>query len=195
MSEAQKLGRKVRLCPHIRDSEIISGEIEYNDCIRNIDSIVDSEKADCSWESDKKLINAAIKSNWTNGFNDINTSVEKIRLQYLLDYPVYRITGHSVIHGNGNSESEKEERRRKAVEEFLVPSIMKMISRVHSISADEILNFEDYGKSQPGISEPIELFCEWKKLVENRIEERCSKRQKILNNTCETDVENTTMNK
>ena len=113
---------------------------------------MDSEKAHCSWDSDKILIHAAIKSNWPNGFNDINASVEKIRLQYLLDYPVCRITGHSMWLGIGNSGSEKEERRREAVEIFLVPCIMKMISRVHSISADEIIpNFEDYGKSQPGI--------------------------------------------
>ena len=94
-----------------------------------------------------------------------------------------------------NSEFHKEKRKRKAVEKYLVPSIMKMIDRVHSISTDEIMSFEDYEKSQSGISDTIELYYGWKKLVENRIEERCSKRQKISNNTCASNAENTTTKK
>lgn len=58
---------------------------------------------------------------------------------------------------------------------------MTMISRVHSFSTNAIPNFEDYGKSQSVISDPIDLFCDWKKVVENCIEEESSKRQKISN--------------
>ena len=88
MSEAQKLGANVKLCPHMWDSSIMRGVLGDVECIRNIDSIVDCEKAHCSWDPDKKSIHVPIKSQWSNGFNDANASVEKIRLEYFFDYPV-----------------------------------------------------------------------------------------------------------
>ena len=73
---------------------------------------MDSEKAHCLRELDKILIHAAIKSLWSDGFNNdhINASVEKIRLQHLLDYPVRRITGHDGVKKYENSEYETKER-------------------------------------------------------------------------------------
>ena len=105
MSEAQRLGVKVILCLHIEDIKRKRGEIELDICYRNIKKIVNSKEAHCSWDPDKKSIHAAIKSQWPNGFEDINTSVEKIRLEYLLDYPFHEITWK---RGTLNSEFHKE---------------------------------------------------------------------------------------
>ena len=85
MHVAQKLNVKVKLSPHIKDSDVERVYL-YNDvCIKNINIAIDSEHAKCSWDPDKQAIHLAIQSESTNGFGTINASVEKIRLDYLLD--------------------------------------------------------------------------------------------------------------
>ena len=165
---AHKLGVKVRLCPHIDDADVVAGELEYDVCLQNIGTSVDSENAVCSYGPDKIAIHKAIKSLFSNGFVEINQIVEMIRLAYLLQYEVEKITGFRSLYNESderNSEAKKEERRREAVEKHLVPSIITMLTRVHSIPADEIPSFEQV-ESQSESTEPIEIYLEWKKLVE-----------------------------
>ena len=100
-----------------------------------------------------------------------------IRLAYLLEYPVDKITGYDSTYGNHiilNSDIMKYHRRRKAITKYLVPSIMTMLGRIHSITADEIPNFKDYDSSEPLCcfgKDPIESFIEWKDFVKKFIED------------------------
>ena len=154
------------------DGYVMRGELDQDVCIKNINKSIDSEKAHCSWDSDRNAIHAAIKSLSSNGFDELNKIVEMIRLAYLLEYPVRKITGYESVRDN--SESAKEERRRKAVEKYLVPSITTVLRRAHSIADDEIPAFENV-KTQSDSTEPIEVFLEWKKLVEFIIANKTSK--------------------
>ena len=160
---AHKLKVKVTLCPTMWDGYVQNGALYEDVCIENINESIDSENAHCSWDSDRNAIHKAIKSLSSNGFDELNKIVEMIRLTYLLEYPVQKITGHEDYEDN--SESNKEERRRKAVEEYLVPSITTMLRRVHSIADNEIPTFENV-KTQSYLTEPIEVFLKWRKLVE-----------------------------
>ena len=51
---------------------------------------------------------------------------------------------------------EIEYNKRRAVQDFLIPSITLMVDRVHSISADQLPNFRDFYDG----SDPIKAFCE-----------------------------------
>ena len=156
------------------DGYVVSGALDKDVCIKNINKSIDSENAHCSWDSDRNAIHAAIKSLSSNGFDKLNKIVEMIRLAYLLEYPVRKITGHNDIPWLSNLESDKEDRRRRAVEEYLVPSITSVFRRVHSIADNEIPSFENV-KTQSESTEPIEVFLEWKKLVEFIIANKTSK--------------------
>ena len=92
MHEAQRLGVKVTLCPYINDADVKYGKLDQDVCIKNIKTPVDSENAYCGQESDKKQIHAAI-CNSENGFKGINASVKRIRIEYLMNYPVNKIKG------------------------------------------------------------------------------------------------------
>ena len=135
----------------------------------NIGISVDSENAVCSWQPDKLAIHKAIKKSlFSNGFVKINQIVEMIRLAYLFEYEVEKITGFHMGYNESNRENSKfnkKQRRREAVENYLVPSITTMLTRVHSIPANEIPTFKQV-KSQSESTEPIEIYLEWKKLVE-----------------------------
>ena len=91
LAEAQRLNVNVRLCPHIHDADLYLGDLERDICIANIKKSVDSFNAFCSMDSDKENIHSAILSQSERGFEEINFSVERIRLDYLLDYPVHKI--------------------------------------------------------------------------------------------------------
>ena len=125
MHEAWRLKKKVTLCPYIRDYHAERGNLQEDACIKNIDTAVDSKNAYCGQPSDKEDIHTAIRKS-QNGFDGINASVERIRLEYLLNYPVNKITGKF----NRNSEAEQKERRKEAVQ-LLVSSIIKMTNRVY----------------------------------------------------------------
>ena len=83
---------KVLLCPHISDHDLFIGHLDKDECIRNItNNPIDSRNAYCSFNSDKQSIHKAILSKSPNAFDDMNVSVEMIRLWYLLFYPIYKI--------------------------------------------------------------------------------------------------------
>lgn len=73
---------------------------------------------------------------WQKG-QETDENVEYVRLWYLLGYSV--------------DESVDINKRRKAVEEYLVPSIETVIGRVYSILPSRVPHFDDfcYG-TQPG---------------------------------------------
>ena len=156
----------VKLSPHIYDQDVEQGFLHFDVCISNIRTRVDSKNANCSWGPDKLAIHNAIKLLSSNGFDIINRVVELIRLMYLLNYPVHLIKGSSY-----SSEIEKKERRKFAVENHLVPSIVTMLQRVYSIAPSEVPNFKT-DETQSELSEPIEVFLEWKKIIEALIEEK-----------------------
>ena len=147
------------------------------------DHSVDSENAICSCKDDKIAIHRAIKSLYLNGFVEINQIVEMIRLAYLLEYNVEKITGYDWEQYNesheNNSEAKKKERQREAVEDHLVPSITIMLDRVHSFAADEIPTFKEV-KAQSDSTEPIEIFLEWKKVVQFLIADKSPKHPDFL---------------
>ena len=91
-SLAQTLNVKVKFAPHIRDSDLETGYLESDVCIQNINTPVDSINAICRLEPDKEPIHADINSRFSNGFEEINAGVEKVRLEYLLENPVHKIT-------------------------------------------------------------------------------------------------------
>ena len=93
MNEAQQMKKDVKLCPYVYDTWVKSGYLHKDVCIANIETLVDSKSAFCSNDSDKNDIHKAILSQDENGFELINAAVERIRLQYLLEYPVDKITG------------------------------------------------------------------------------------------------------
>ena len=66
---------------------------------------------------------------------------------------------------------EIEYNKRRAVQDFLIPSITLMVDRVHSITADQLPNFPYLFD---GV-DPIEEFCKWRDEVKNLIEEQSSK--------------------
>ena len=127
-------------------------------------------------ESDKKSIHKAIKSQ-RGGFELIDESVERIRLEYLLQYPFEKIKGRSF-----DSEAEKKEQRREGVK-ILASSIVIMVERVHSLK-DEIPEFEEYLEQKLCCwsSEPINAFRKWKCNVENLIEEKNKRNDHFLTN-------------
>ena len=80
------------------------GLLDKDVCIKNIKTTVDSENAYCGQASDKEQIHAAIR-NSENGFKGINASVERIRLEYLMNYPVDKIKGkYSLNYESRNKE-------------------------------------------------------------------------------------------
>ena len=159
---AQKLKVKVMLSLHISDNFIEYGYLGYDVCIANINSAVDSEKAHCSWQPDKESIHAAIKSSQSpKGFDDINASVERMWLEYLLDYPVEKVKGSY----NEETDEDYSDGGRYSIETCLVPSIITMINRVHSIAADEIPKFEEYRNTLLDSSGLIAAFCQWEEVI------------------------------
>ena len=172
---AHDLKIRVKLFPAISDSALKGGWLNNDACIDSINNRVDSENAECSIEADKIAIHDAIKSGTSDGFHEMNMVAEGNKLDYLLDdFPAEEITGYdsdSIESSSRNSETEKKKRRKYAVELYLVPSIMTMLEVVHSITADEIPDFETF-KTQSESSEPIEVFLEWRKVVKFVIEEK-----------------------
>ena len=169
--EAQRLGKKVTLCPFMYDHEVRWGNLQEDVCIANIQTVVDSEKAKCGQASDKEDIHTVI-CKLQNGFEGMNASVEKNRLEYLMNYPVHKITGEALL----DSEAEQKERRRKAVE-LLASSIIVMIKRVHSLNHDVVSDFSELLKSKSNsLVEPIVVFNEWNDTVKSLIS---SKRRKL----------------
>ena len=83
--------------------------------------------------------------------------MEQFRLQYLLDYPIEKITATDQAS------------KREAFEAYLVPSIAEvMVSRMYAIAAKELPHFAEFIDTSES-SDPILAFREWKKVVENRI--------------------------
>ena len=173
MNEAQRLKKDVKLCPWINDSAVKWGQLHADVCIENINTLVDSKSALCSNDSDKNDIHKAILNQSENGFELIDAAVERIRLQYLLEYPFDKITGR------GQSEDVKIKRQRDAVKK-LVWSITLMVDRVHSLGGDEVPIFEDYYKTQSELSELSDVFREWKDKVESLIKAKESNHDNSL---------------
>ena len=169
---AMKLKVKVLLSPHISHWHVENGYLHRDTCIANINTTIDSENALCSWEPDRKAIHAAIKSESSKGFDHINSSVEKIRLEYLLNYPVEKIERLSY---NKETDIYYEDGGRYSIETYLVANITMMMNRVHSIPANKIPNYINlplWCYHRYWSSDPIAAFHEWKKAVENLIKER-----------------------
>ena len=161
---AKELGVEVQLCAHMYDIALVTEKLGYDTCIRNIKTKVDSKNAHCSWGPDKEAIHCAIQ----NGFGKIDKSVEGLRLDNLLTYKVKKIKGSS-----WKSDAGKKRQKRKAVEEYLIPSIILMVDRVYSITAGQLPKFNDF--YEDGGSDPIKAFCEWRDEVKNLIEQQSSK--------------------
>lgn len=157
MHEAQKLKKKVTLCPHTYDIDVECGHLQQDVCISNIETEVGSKNAYCGQPSDKKDIHGAIRK-LQNGFDGINASVERIWLEYLLNYPVDKVKGR-----NWYSEAEQKADRRKAAQ-LLASSIIVMVNRVHSLN-DDVPDFNEFLEAQPDSSEPIDVFIEWKNML------------------------------
>ena len=172
---AHNLEIRTKLFSAVNDVYLKAGLLHNDACISSIKSRVDSKNAQCSIEADKIAIHDAIKSGTSDGFHEMNMVAEGNKLDYLLDdFPAEEITGYdsdSIESSSRNSETEKKKRRKYAVELYLVPSIMTMLEVVHSITADEIPDFETF-KTQSESSEPIEVFLEWRKVVKFVIEEK-----------------------
>ena len=153
----------MKLCPCIAEVHVKWGDLNKDVCIRNIKTPVDSKSALCSNDSDKNDIHKAILSQSENGFELINAAVERIRLQYLLEYPFDKITGW-----DDSSEDVIREDQRRGVK-ILASNITLMVDRVHSLGDDEVPNFEDYLETQSESSEPLDVFREWQAIVESLI--------------------------
>ena len=189
MHTALKLDVKVTLMPYVWDVEVEWGRLVDKDvCIRNIlENPVKSEKAICGQDSDKKDIHESIlKESPPRGFELIDKSVKRIRLEYLLQYPVENIKGYP-----DDSEAEKKESRRDAVQ-TLASSIIIMVERVHSLK-DEIPEFKEYlnKKSEDSSEDSSEIntFREWKQIVDNHIIEEKMQNKRfsikhLLGNCC-----------
>ena len=91
---ARKLGVEVELRPFISEKELKWGYVENDTSFSDIKTGTDCEVAECWDEDDKKSIHKAIK-NSPEGFVGVNLAVERIRLEYLLDYPIDEIIGGS----------------------------------------------------------------------------------------------------
>ena len=159
MHTAQMLKVKVKLCPYARYDNL-----KDDVCIKNLNKRVDSENAFCSWEPDRKSIHDAILSESPNGFKDIDTNVEKVRLQYLLEYPVDLII-------------ERNESKREAFQRYLVSSIETMVCRVYTITVSELPHFRYFHNKQSEEESPdtVAAFREWKESVENLFQEKKNK--------------------
>ena len=160
---AKELGVDVQLCAHIDDDYFRWGLLHLDTCIENIETKVDSKNAHCSYGPDREAIHRAIQ----NGFDKINLSVEGLCLDNLLTYKVKEIKGGE----EWQSDAERKEQKRKAVEDHLIPSITLMVDRVHPISADQLPKFNAVYDG----SDPIEAFFEWRDEVKNVIEQQSSK--------------------
>ena len=163
MNEAQQLKKDVKLCPFIYKSPLRSGRLHEDVCIARINTLVDSKNVFCSNDSDKNDIHKAILSQSENGFELINAAVERIRLQYLLEYPFDTITGR-----DGYSKDRIHYIQRNGVKK-LASSITIMVDRVHSLGDDEVPNFEDYYETLSKSSEPLDVYHEWQAIVESLI--------------------------
>lgn len=141
----------VKLCSYVQD--IGQGLVESDVCIATLKNSVDSKKAECGRESDKTNIHTEILK-LQNGFEEINEIVEKVRLQYLWDYPVKEI---------------RTKWERKGAVELLASCIILMVNRIYSIGV-LIPDFNVYCYHEKQfVSSPEsieELFEKWKKNVE-----------------------------
>ena len=83
---------RVDLCPHINPDDLYMGRTNRDICVAEAKEPVVSRKARCSHpdnhvNDDKKAIRKQIKS--TSGeFDEVDRTVEIIRLKYLVNYPL-----------------------------------------------------------------------------------------------------------
>ena len=148
---AWKLKVEVKFFPYISNLDLEEGNLDKDVFIKKINVRADTINAQCSIASDKEAIHNAIESQMQNGFDEMNRLVEKIRLTYLLEYPVNKILRN----------------QREAIEKYLVPSITTMVRVVHPLAEGEMPNYKTV-EAQSKSSNPIEVFLEWKKLVESK---------------------------
>ena len=171
MYVAQTLDKEVILCPYVHDNHVELGYLEFDVCIANINIPVNSRDAKCGLESDMIRIHAAILSKSQKAFEDIDASVEGIRLNKLLKYDFEKIEGFEQISCYNNCYDGQKNVRRKAVK-LLASSITIMVKRVHSL---KVPNFNIYLIKSwlCGVSEPIDVFRKWNEDVKNLISKNC----------------------
>lgn len=107
--------------------------------IRNITTSIDSQNSFCLQNPNKiRIYNKAIKS-----YPLRNHEIKKVVEIIQLEYPMNEIVGYANSYNEynwGNSETNKEERQREAVKEYLVPTSIRTIilRRTHSIPYNKI---------------------------------------------------------
>ena len=82
----------MKLCTYISSEDLNCGRVHQDTCVASTKFIVDSSAARCGkpgkpQSSDEIIIRRVIDKS-VNGFNGVNQSVEKIRLLYLIKYPI-----------------------------------------------------------------------------------------------------------
>ena len=85
-------GVPVKLCAYISHDDLAYGRLDEDTCVASAKFSVDSSAAHCGKpeervSSDEIMIRKVIE-NSINGFNGVDQSVERIRLSYLVKYPI-----------------------------------------------------------------------------------------------------------
>merc|ERR1740124_1540776 len=85
-------GVPVKLCAYISRENLRCGRVHEDTCVTSAKFSVDSSAARCGipgqpQSADEIMIRKVIDKSG-NGFNGVNESVEKIRLSYLVKYPI-----------------------------------------------------------------------------------------------------------
>merc|ERR1740124_2134118 len=85
-------GMRVKLCAYISSDDLNHGRVQEDICVANANVPVNSSAARCGKPEeavslDEKTMRKVIE-NSVNGYNGINESVERIRLSYLVKYPI-----------------------------------------------------------------------------------------------------------
>ena len=155
---------KIKLCPYVTDDDIKTGNIENDVCIQNVTNPVNSVEAQCGSKHDRYLIRMAIRAK-PGQFKKVDTDVEEVRLDYMLEFEVDEIEGHSDAWFGlfKNSKAEREERRREAIQ-LLFSKISVVVARICNVATDEVPSSECYRESLDG-------FNAWKEEVVKFVEE------------------------
>merc|ERR1740124_1932157 len=96
-------GVPVKLCAYMSDFDLMWCKVHEDICVASAKTSVDSHAARCGKpeepvSADEIMIREVIDKS-VNGFNGVNTSVERIRLSYLAKYPMNKFKAFGDISG------------------------------------------------------------------------------------------------
>ena len=154
MHFARMLGIAVYLRPYISEQDEKTGLVQNDICVSQIETKIDSEAAYCYSDEDREMIDTAIQKS-SDSFSGVNQAVERIRLDYLLHYPIHNISG---------------DEQHNAAEQ-LSKAIDIVLPRVVPTSVNEtIMSFDSFCQSDDGYEnlfelDPLFVFGEWMKHV------------------------------